>query len=78
MGENLETGDGDPTTIADWFSAIVHTPSRWDIALALVPIAIVFGVLLGGTQLPMWLGVTLGTGIAIAAMGYVVTVALPG
>lgn len=80
MGENTEPADVEPITVSDWFRAIVHTPSRLDIALALVPLAIVFGVLLGGTQLPMWLGVALGTGIAVAAMSYVVAiaVAVPG
>lgn len=77
MGENTEPSEVEPITVSDWFSAIVHTPSRWDIALALVPLAIVFGVLLGGTQLPMWIGVALGTGVALAALSYVVAVTAP-
>lgn len=77
MGDDTDTVDMDPITVSGWFSAIVHTPNRWDIALALIPVALVFGVLLGGTQVPMWAGVTVGTGIALAATGYVLTVAAP-
>lgn len=77
MGDDTNTGDTDPITVSDWFSAIVHTPNRWDLALALIPMALVFGVLVGGTQVPMWAGVAVGTGIALAATGYVLTVAAP-
>lgn len=74
MDEDAEPAEAEPITVSDWFSAIVHTPNRWDVALALVPLAVVFGVLLGGTQLPMWVGVAIGTGVALAALSYVVAV----
>lgn len=74
MSGNWESPDAEPKTVTDWFSAVVHSASRWDVALAIVPLAVVFGVLLGSTSIPMWTGVTAGTGIALAAMGYVVAV----
>lgn len=77
MSTKNESSDADPSTVQEWLAAIVRAPSRWDVALALIPVALAFGVLLGGTPLPMWAGVTVGLGVACAATGYVVTVDTP-
>lgn len=69
--------DRDPTTVPEWLAAIVDAPSRWDIALAAIPVALVLGVLLGGTSLPKWAGVAAGGLVAVVATGYVITTASP-
>lgn len=78
MDANDQTQETTPHSVGDWLEAVVQAPSRWDLALALIPVALSFGVLLGGTPLPMWAGVGLGTAVAVAAAGYVLIADTPG